>query len=186
MNIGSPDEVLWRYLELKEKLGAPAGRNVIAERGLVFGDRCEQCGESEFHEEHSEKTRAVRYMCSKCHAVWPVDIAFLLRNEFQSSRRGDVGGELFALMATYGSILASLPLREQRVYLLLYLYENVGAYDLVAREASKRWPRSIPPWGGRGPRPSQWSEWGVRRVIADARRRINGELRARGLKGGGG
>lgn len=183
MQIGSPDEVLWRYLELKEKLGAPAGRNAIAERGLVFGDRCGECGESMFHEEHSEKTKAVRYMCSKCNAPWPVDVAFLLRNEFQSSRRGDVAGDLYALMATYSSILSKLQLREKRVYLLLYLYENVGGYDLVAKEATKRWPRSVPPTGGRGPRANGWSEWSVRRVVTDARRRINDELQACGIKG---
>jgi hypothetical protein len=181
--IGSPDAVLWRYLELKEKLGAPAGRNAIAERGLVFGDRCASCAGTVFHEEHSERTKAIRYVCSGCEASWPVDVAFLLRNEFQSSRHGDIGGDLRALMADYGAILSKLQLREKRIYLLLYLYENVGCYESVAKEATKRWPRSIPPWGGRGPRPGGWTEWGVRRVVTDARRAINDELQARGMKG---
>lgn len=186
MKIGSPDEVFWRYLELKQRLGAPASRSsLIADRGFVFGEKCGRCGGKSFHEEHSAKSQAIRYACSDpdCGAAWPVDVAFLLRNEFQNTRRPDGAGDLFALMATYSQILRCLPLREQRVYLLLYLYEDLGGYDDVAREASRRWPRSIPPWGGRGPRPREWSSWGVRRVVNDARRRINDELRVRGIKG---
>lgn len=187
MKIGSPDEVLWRYLELKRRLSAPASRqSLIADRGLVFGDKCKTCAGETFHEERSEKSLAIRYICSneECAKPWPVDLAFLLRNEFQSTRRSNGAAELFALMATYSQILKCLPLRDQRIYLLLYLYEGLGGYDQVAREATMRWPRSVPPWGGRGPRPTSWSAWGVRRVVHDARRRINDELRVRGIKGG--
>lgn len=186
VKIGSPDEVFWRYLELKRRLSAPASRqSLIAERGLVFGDKCRSCKGDTFHEERSEKSPAIRYVCSndECGKAWPVDLAFLLRNEFQNTRRTDGVGDLFALMATYSQILNCLPLREQRIYLLLYLYEGLGGYDQVAVEATRRWPRSVPPWGGRGQRPTAWSAWGVRRAVTDARRRINEELRMRGIKG---
>lgn len=185
MVISSPDEVLWRYLELRQKLGAPAARHTVVDRGLVFGDRCAQCKAPEADarlEERDERAKASRWVCSKCAAVWPVDLAFLLRNEFQSTPKPDAAADLYSLLGTYSQILSGLTLREQRVYLLLYLYENVGAYDQVAREANKRWPRSNPPTGSRGPRPNVWTEWGVRRCVTGARRRINDDLRARRLK----
>lgn len=189
MVITSPDQLLWRYLELRQKLGAPAARQTVVDRGLVFGDRCSQCKAPEADarlEERDEKAEASRWICSKCQAVWPVDLAFLLRNEFQSTPKPDAAADLYSLLGTYSMILSALPLREQRVYLLLYLYENVGGYDQVAKEANRRWPRSSPPYGTRGPRPDGWTEWTVRRCVTDARRRINGELRARQLKGGAG
>ena len=186
MFIDSPDEVLWRYLELRQKLGSPAARNTVAERGLVFGDECAECEAPEKGarlEQHCEKTRASRWVCSACDAPWPVDVAFLLRNEFQSAPRPGVQMELYALLGTYSQILSGLPLREQRCYLLLYLYENVGDYLAVADEMRRRWPRSHPPNGRHGPSPGGWTEWAVRRTVTDARKRINADLRARGLKG---
>lgn len=186
MVIRTPDEVLWRYLELRQKLGAPSARDTVAERGLVFGEKCPECDAPERLarlEQLNPKTGASRWTCSTCNALWPVDVAFLLRNEFQSTPRPDASGDLYALLGTYSQILGKLPLREQRCYLLLYLYENVGDYEAVAVEMNRRWPRSRPPNGAHGPSPRGWTEWAVRRTVTDARKRINSDLRARGLKG---
>ncbi len=183
--VESPDDVLWRYLALRQKIGAPSARNAVVDKGLVFGDECVACGESlevARVEERDEKTKASRWVCSVCDAVWPVDLKFLLRNEFDSSPRPGVGEELYALLGTYSTILSRLLLREQRIYLLLYLYENVGGYEEVARVANERWPRFRPPYGQRGPRPNGWTKWTVGRCVVDARRRINDELRTRSMK----
>jgi hypothetical protein len=53
----------------------------------------------------------------------------------------------------------------------------------VAQEANRRWPTFRPPYGSRGPRPAGWTKHSVSRVITDARRRINHELRTRGMRG---
>lgn len=183
--VQSPDEVLWRYLALRQKLGAPAARQVVVDRGLVFGDECDNCkapSKEARLEEWDEKTRASRWMCTECDRPWPVDLKFLLRNEFQSSRRPSQGEELHALLATYSKILSRLLLREQRIYLLLYLYENVGGYEEVAKEANQRWPNFKPPYGNRGPKPNGWTKHTVNRVVVDARRRLNDELRVRHMK----
>ena len=133
--ISSPDQVLWLYLELRQKLGSPAARDTVAERGLVFGDFCgsKECKapkESARLEERDPKSGASRWICQECGAAWPVDLAFLLRNEFQSSPRGDAGAELYAQMATYGGMLSRLPLR---------------ADSRAASACTTRMPRPPPP-----------------------------------------
>ena len=186
MFVKSPDEVLWRYLALRERIASASGRQPIAEKGLVFADKCPACGVLEADarmEEHDDRTGASRWVCIECEAAWPVEVAFLLRNEFQSSPKPDAAADLYAELATYHQILTKLLLREQRIYLLLYLYEDVGGYREVALEANRRWPTFRPPHGSRGPRPSIWSSWTVQRVVVDARRRLNDELRHRGLRG---
>jgi len=183
--IRSPDELLWRYLRLRERLGSPRARQTVAETGLVFGGRCSECGAAEKLarlEELSKDTLASRFRCSNCNAAWPVDVAFLLRNEFQSSRRHD-SSSLYDQLASYGRILSSLSIREQRVYLLLYLYEGIGGYADVAQEMNRRFPRSLPPRGARGPqlRAGGWSEWSVRQTVNAARRSVRRGLEDRRL-----
>ena len=193
MVVRSPDEVLWRWLELREQLSSASARVTVAEKGLVFADKCPTCkatSDDARLEEYDDVRKVSRWVCYACGesgrvTVWPVDVAFLLRSEFDHTPVRDGAADLYATMATFGKILSVLTLREQRIYLLLYLYENIGAYDQVAVEAGRRWPRSRPPVGTRGSRPDRWSEWTVRRCINDARRRITDELRVRGLKGRG-
>ncbi len=182
--IGSPDELLWRYLDLRRRLTSPGVRSPVAERGLVFGAKCDACAQvgASRLEEYCKQTSASRWVCSECNAPWPVDVQFLLRNEFQSSPRPGQAWNDLAALGTYSQILSRLPLREQRCYLLLYLYENIGDYADVALEMNRRWPRSNPPTGRFGPSPKHWTEWTVRRTVTDARKRINEDLRARGLK----
>lgn len=186
MFVSSPDDVLWRYLALRERIASASGRQPIAEKGLVFADKCPRCKATEKDarlEEIDERTNASRWICIECEAAWPVEVAFLLRNEFQSSPKPDAAADLYAELATWHQILSKLLLREQRIYLLLYLYENVGGYGEVALEANRRWPGSRPPHGQRGPRPAIWTPWTVQRVVVDARRRLNEELRHRGFRG---
>lgn len=171
----SPDELLWRYLELGERLGSPAGQNLVAETGLVFAEACVRCGASPDHRTAVQKGPATAYRCGVCQAVWPARIAFLLRNQVGSWRSGRrSGGKLEAMMnelAGYGLVLSRLTMRERRVYLRLYVLEQRGCYAAVAVEANRRWPRMRPMRDGRvaGPR---WTEWHVRQVCDSARRTI--------------
>ncbi len=182
--VTNPDSVLWRYMQLRQRLGSPSARSPIVDRGLVFGDKCPECKAKDSRlEQLDEKSGASRWVCGAegCGQPWPVDVAFLLRNEFSSSRRPDASSDLYADLGTYSKILDRLLLREKRIYLLLYLYEDVGGYEKVAFEANQRWPSFRPPYGTRGPKPARWSKWTVQRVITDGRRRIRDDLRARGL-----
>jgi transposase-like protein len=184
--VKSPDDILWRYLSLRERIASASGRQPVAEKGLVFAEKCPGCKALDREarmEEQDKRTGASRWVCIECEAAWPVEVAFLLRNEFQSTPKVDAAADLYAELATYYQMLSKLLLREQRIYLLLYLYENVGGYREVALESNRRWPTFRPPHGSRGPRPATWSSWTVQRVIVDARRRLNDELRHRGLRG---
>ncbi len=188
MVVGSPDEVLWRYLALRERLGTPRTWRPVIDRGLVFGDSCLTCGASAKEarlEERDDRSGASRWVCAKdgCGAAWPVDLKFLLRYDPKSSPRPDGEVELFARLADLAKILDALLLREQRIYLLLYLYEGAGGFEEVARAANERWPTFRPPGGSRGPKPSTWSKHTVRQVVTAARSRINAELRQRGMGG---
>lgn len=187
MFVGSPDDVLWRYLALRERLSAPASRLTVVDQGLVFGDvcankKCRASSDDARLEEQDARSGASRWMCNACGTVWPVDLAFLLRNEFQTTPRPDASADLYARLGDYARILTRLLLREQRIYLLLYLYEGVGGYEEVAKAANTRWPTFRPPYGNRGPRPSYWTKHSVSRVVTDARKRINGELRHSGMR----
>ena len=180
----SPDRLFWEYLRLREKLHSPAVRNSVAGTGLVFGDYCKECrapGHLARLEETCERTGASRYRCAKCQAIWPVDVAFLLRNEFQATPRLQ-SADLYAKLGTYARILNRLTIRERRVYLLLFLYESVGGYEEVAKEMNRRFPRSAPPSGARGPKPGEWSVWAVRRTVNDARRRLRDALEDCGVR----
>lgn len=173
-------------MQLRQRLGSPSARHPVVDQGIVFGDKCDRCKATETClEQLDERSGASRWVCGAegCGEPWPVDVKFLLRNEFQATRRPDASADLYADLGTYSQILGKLLLREQRIYLLLYLYEDVGGYEEVAFEANQRWPAFHPPMRGtRGPKAERWSRWTVNRVVVDARRRINDELRVRGLK----
>lgn len=174
------DRIFWEYLRLREKLASPAPRQTVAETGLVFGQHCKECRapvREACLEERCRKTGASRYRCTHCQAIWPVDVAFLLRNEFQDSRTSNAT-DLYHRLALYSRLLNTLTVRERRVYLLLFLYEGLSSYEEVAKEMQRRFPRSLPPSGARGPRPAAWSEWAVRRTIHDARRRLRDNAQA--------
>lgn len=184
MIVGDPDSVLWRYLELRGKLESGSPRDLVAERGLVFDELCGNCKASDADariEERDEKSKASRWICSECDRAWPVELKSLLWNDFQSSPVADPTGDIRADLGTYYQILSRLLLREQRIYLLLVLFER-RSYEEAAAEANRRWPQFRPPYGQRGPRPTVWSKWTIQRVVVDGRRRVNDELRARGLK----
>ena len=167
-----PDAVLERYLELRERLESAPSQALQTERGLLFANACRQCRKTDTRTEHrSEKSPAVSWRCSHCSAVWPVEVGFLLRNEFRGGRRPEYDRGVVE-MAALGAMLGRLSLQEKRVYLVLNLYEDVGSYGDVAVEAARRWPRMKPEQHGNTARRPEWSEWTVRRTCDSARRKL--------------
>lgn len=184
--ISNPDSVLFRYLELRERLESASPREPVAERGLVFAEVCgnEKCAAPSVDarvEEIDDRSKASRWICAECDKPWPVELKSLLWSDFQSSPVRDPTGDLRADLGTFYQILSRLLLREQRIYLLLVLFEG-RSYEEAATEANRRWTNFRPPHGQRGPRPARWSKWTIQRVVVDGRRRVNHELRARGFK----
>lgn len=172
--IRQPDDVLGRYLELKALHGAPRSQDLVAERGLMFAERCRKCGrkgDDVRTEEREAKTGASSWRCAHCSAVWPVEVGFLLRNEYRGGPRRSHDAGLVELSAL-GKLLGRLSLQEKRVYLVLYLFEDVGGYAEVAAETARRWPRMKPKRVGNTAKPAVWSEWQVRQTVMAARRKL--------------
>ena len=169
-----PDAVFWRWLELQQKLRSAGGADRVLDKGLVFAERCPSCKSGDREERLNPKTGASAWFCGHCSAVWPVDIAHLLKHEIRRTRRPQQS-QLHEEAAELSIVLAALTAREVRAYLLLYLYENVGGYDRVAEEMNKRFPRTVPP----GARSDRWSEWNARNTITVARSKIVNTLAGR-------
>lgn len=171
-----PDDVLERWLRLREELGSPRASSLVAEKGLLFSLVCTRCGADGSHraEEREKRTGASRWVCSHCSAPWNVAQGFLLQNEFDSHPRPGRLDARFAELGTYAKILSDLSQAQQRIYLLLYLHENVGSYQDAADEANRRWPNMRPR------NTDRWTEWTVRKIVADSRRRIGRGLLAHG------
>jgi len=179
----SAETVLWRCLALQQRLESIPSRPLAHARGLQFGARCIACrrpAEEARLEEYDAERRASRWLCMHCGCAWPVNVAFLLRGGLHETRRSGRADEL-AELATLRAILERLTARQQVTYLLLYQYENIRDFDLLAAALRSRFPRMAVPHGSRGPRPEQWSAWAARTVVTESRARITAEIRARGL-----
>jgi hypothetical protein len=178
-----PDSVFWRWLELRCRLASAPGHRIVVDRGNWYAPECPACGKSRRIEAMDEVGRSA-WMCRDCGTPWPVDVGFLLANEYQRSLRGELAELPFVEMTTLESVLRDLSLWQQRIYLQLYLYEDVGSYADVAREAARRWPRVRRPW----------SEWRTGAIVRAARDRVMASLARRALlarpsaaaRGGGG
>ena len=182
MRLLRPDDVLWRYLSLREQLDSVPSRSMIVGKGLAFGERCKNCRAPETEarlERHDPESGASRWNCSDCGIAWPVNVAFLLRGGVQE-RRVSGHTDHLAELADLSKILSKLDKREQIIFLLLYQYEGLRAYAGIADALRARYPALTVPPGARGPRARAWSEWTVRRVVQNARSKIQRELRAGG------
>lgn len=181
--IETPDDVLWRWLELRAELSSPPGCDLVADTGLGFADACPRCGLADSLTEHSKKgpggKTATAYRCGACQAPWPVEIRFLLRNEFFSSPRPAAIEPQLIELGRLAAILSKLTMREQRVYLALYVFEGIRNLEELAKQAGERWPSMRPLNSGRAR--GGWSEWAARKTVESARRKIRDAGMAAGL-----
>ena len=161
----SPDEVIYRYLELWHEIGQPKGLNPVIGTGLVFGSRCSTCNSTRRNEKLDGN-----YVCGACGEYWPATLEFMLTNQVQRSRRSTPMEGKLADLGTMAKILECLTKEQLRLYCQLYLIERVGNRHEIARVANKRWPR------GR-----RWTQWHVRELVKNARHRLSEELHSRGL-----
>lgn len=114
--------------------------------------------------------------CTACARPWPFEVVPTL----ELQQRAPLDRRL-AELATLGAVLRACTSHQQRVYLQLYLEEQVGSFESVADEIPRRWPRLLPPWSGNGPRPTRWASWTVRTVVIAGRQRILDQMHRRGL-----
>jgi len=147
----SPDQVVYRYMELLERLGSARGQNPVASSGYVFRYRCKRggCGSRERVEliQLDKQGRTIRtaWVCVKCGDPWGVEIGFLMKREVKGGRRTSIE-DLYSELGTLSKWLSLLGHWERRIYVQLYLCEQVGDYRDVALTARKRYPRSKRSW----------------------------------------
>jgi hypothetical protein len=155
------DEVLFEYIEARDRAQSPASLQPIRDRGLCFAGSCRRgcAGAQRIFRTDSELSRGA-WICSACSAPWPISRGVILVGEVQEGRAG--GRErLLGEVAEMGRALSALDHWEQRIYLELYLWRGLS-YEATARAANDRWAR----------RTRQWTVWRVRQVVARARAKL--------------
>jgi len=145
---------VYRYLELLERLGSARGQNPVASSGYVFKHRCERrgCGSKERVEliqlDKQGKTMRTAWVCVKCGTPWKVEIGFLMKREVKGGRHCSIE-DLYAELGTLGKWIGQLGHWERRIYVQLYLCEQVGDYNDVAKTARNRFPKAKRGWNSR-------------------------------------
>ncbi len=164
------DDVLFEYLERIQRLGSAGSPRLIDDAGLSYAPSCacgstdrffasvnlDECGDQVFE----------RWVCSECHELWIFHQGEIAVHEIQVPSTGgfvDTLGEIERL----GQALKLLTRWQSRLYLQLYLWEDVRDRTEIARLANRRW---------RTGKVGRWTEWKVRQTIAGAQRRIFREL----------
>ncbi len=151
MFFSSPDQVVYRYLELLERLSSASGQNPVASSGYVFKARCSKpgCKNKERIEliQLDKEGRTIRtaWVCVKCGTPWSVEIGFLMKREVTGGRHTSIE-DLYSELGTLSKWIGLLGHWERRIYVQLYLCEQVGDYKDVAVTACKRWPRAKRKW----------------------------------------
>jgi hypothetical protein len=158
-----PDHVLPTWLALRQRLSSPAAQDPVVERGFHHEPICEFCDSTHRAESYVEEEGLATpfWTCADCGKPWTSRPTVLIRGDFAERSRVR-GGRVFDVLATYGAALSRLTLWQRRLYLLLYLFEDVGGYGDVALAATRRWKRTE----------RQWSEWKARTLIAESRDEI--------------
>jgi len=144
-----PDQVVYRYLELLERLGTARGQNPVAATGYVFRHRCKNCSGKERVEliqlDKEGKTMRTAWVCVKCGTPWRVEKGFLMKREVSGGKHGSIE-DLYSELGTLGKWIDLLGHWDRRIYIQLYLCEQIGDYKDVALTARKRFPRAKRGW----------------------------------------
>ena len=153
-HFSGPDQVVYRYLELLERLGTARGQNPVAATGYVFSHRCVRkgCGSRERVEliqlDKQGRTLKTAWVCTKCGTPWKVENGFLMKREVKGGRHSSIE-DLYAELGTLGNWIGLLGHWDRRIYVGLYLCEQIGDYKDVALTANKRFPRAKRGWSAK-------------------------------------
>lgn len=176
MKFNDPDEVLWRYLELKSAIGQPqAVGSFLDRKAYIFAVSCRAKGcPSEKRRPTDRGKRSLRsegfYHCDECDALWPTELVYLAKGEIQSRRRTRGMADRLHEIALLEEVLA-FDLWTVRIYLELYLLNRRSMHN-VAHDANATWPRETP---------KTWTHWRVKDAVGRARRTVQRRLQERGM-----
>jgi hypothetical protein len=161
------DDVLFEFLERVQRIEAPTGGRLVDDAGLTYAAACE-CGGTErvfaaIKLRECEGDVLERWICAECDQLWVFNRGEIAVHEVQVPRAygpEHALGEIEELKAA----LELLSLWETRLYLQLFLWEDLHDRAEIAKIANRRWHCS------------RWSEWKVRQTISGAQKKIHRRL----------
>lgn len=180
------DAFLFEWLELRETLQEASGGKLFTGKGMVYDAECPGCGAPEAShrtvatEKKKQKDQVgddrevTRPVCARCKREWPGDWAFqpLMRWKNKPERHTNGTEVQLVRLVTLENLLSRLDLRAQRLYLRLFLFEDLRNYTALAEEANRLWPRMRPQQGQTNRAPARWSEWTARQVVLKSRDKL--------------
>lgn len=180
------DAFLFEWLELRESLQAAAGATLFRGKGWVFKPKCVGCekpeAEARTYEIKKKKQKdqlgdareIIRFYCAHCQRDWDGDLQFEPMRRWKGKPERMTNGTEVRMvrLVSLETLLSRLDLRAQRLYLRLFLYEDIRNYADLAEEANKRWPRMRPQQGATNRAPARWSEWTARQIVLKSRERL--------------
>ncbi len=164
------DDVLFEMLERIQRLESPRSPKLVDASGLTYAPSC-ACGSTErfFAEvtiDEAPDRPLHRYVCAECGELWIFRHGDIVVHEVQVPPACGLEHERGEIEQLHGA-LKLLTRWESRLYLQLYLWEDVRDRTDLAAQANRRW-RTV--------RCGRWTEWKVRQTIAGAQRKIFNEL----------
>ena len=164
------DDVLFEWLERIQRVESAGSPRLIEDTGISYAPSC-SCGSTERFfadvtlEECGDEVFS-RWVCAECNELWIFHRGAIVVHEVQVCSGGNFDGTL-AEIERLGQALKLLTRWQSRLYLQLYLWEDVRDRTEIAKRANTRW-RTV--------RCGRWTEWKVRQTIAGAQKRIFREL----------
>jgi hypothetical protein len=162
------DDVLFEFLERVQRIEAPRGGRLVDDSGLTYAAACE-CGSTQrtfaaIKLREAGEDVFERWICAECDQLWIFSRGEIAVREVQVPRGGGLEsqwGEIEQLKAA----LELLDQWEERLYLQLYLWEDMRDRGEIAKAANRRW------------RTHRWTEWKVRQTISGAQKKIHYALK---------
>lgn len=159
----SPDQLLYRYVEQRERLGSARALSITRAEGYKFDARCkdeENCSSQVYIEKLSSTGKSEGFVCFRCGEPWGVTEGRIMPAELDITPRPGQAEEQFAELATLERLLGKLTLWERRVW-AAYLLADLSEFDIaeergvlvkrrrvdsVVLYAQRRWPYAKQAW----------------------------------------
>lgn len=141
MQLRSADHLIWKFIELGEKLAAPHTGSGVLHSGIVYADACAHCpGKTWMPKGFGQPPfRFYRPVCRRCQSDWGLFMADIRTFQVDHGRH-DYAGDRLAELATLGRMLQKVPLWHLRVWVLRVLSSSL-TWEEVTQEARQRWRR---------------------------------------------
>lgn len=172
------DAAVWRYLELRSVLSAPAAQSMSRIAGSAWAPSCVNpaCTSTAHAEVHSRRARRYVERCSRCGTPWvsvPCEVKRPKRRPRENERRSGQWDEGYVELGTLALIVQRVPAPAREVYLAFLDHPpHLSGLDAARQRAIAL--------GLLSPDHAQPEAW-VRQRVRQSRNAIHALLALRGL-----